>query len=252
MIYRILRSRFLRFTCGVCWKTSSSHDWNHVVLFLGLVPIVACTDCLPDKRLANTFHRRISPRPPANFRLVVSTVLERWVVLFANHQVLYIYVKLHPPLFRLVAVPGEGKGGPGVPLIFGRDWGPKGRKNVLGDRSPPTLSSSQGLDPPLRFIVVNSSRLHLDLRLVRSFLLISAITYSFTFFSGKLVYKCNRKLFSCICIAWYKHSRGSDNLRQLCKPETNFVSGLHNCRKFSQSLSCLYQAMQIQKTFSIA
>ena len=100
LIYRILRSGFLRFTCGVCWKTSSSHDWNHLVLFLGLVPIVACTDCLPDKRLANTFHRRISPRSPANFLLVVSTVHERWFVLFANHQVLYIYVKLHPPLFQ--------------------------------------------------------------------------------------------------------------------------------------------------------
>ena len=97
LIYRILRSGFLRFTCGVCWKTSSSHDWNHLVLFLGLVPIVACTNCLPDKRLANTFHRRISPRPPANFLLVVSTVHERWFVMFANHQVLYIYVKFYPP-----------------------------------------------------------------------------------------------------------------------------------------------------------
>ena len=95
LIYRILRSGFLRFTCGVCWKTSSSHDWNHLVLFLGLVPIVACTDCLPDKRLANTFHRRISPRPPANFLLVVSTVHERWFVMFANHQVLYIYIYIY-------------------------------------------------------------------------------------------------------------------------------------------------------------
>ena len=31
-----------------------------------------------------------------------------------------------------------------------------------------------------------------------------------------------------------------------------FVSGLHNCLKFSQPLSCLYQAMQTRKTFSIA
>ena len=30
------------------------------------------------------------------------------------------------------------------------------------------------------------------------------------------------------------------------------VSGLHNCREFSQPLSCLYQAMQTRKTFSIA
>ena len=27
--------------------------------------------------------------------------------------------------------------------------------------------------------------------------------------------------------------------------------GLHNCREFSQPLSCLYQAMQTRKTFSI-
>ena len=32
----------------------------------------------------------------------------------------------------------------------------------------------------------------------------------------------------------------------------DFVSGLHNCLEFSQPLSCLYQAMQTQKTFSIA
>ena len=32
----------------------------------------------------------------------------------------------------------------------------------------------------------------------------------------------------------------------------DFVSGLPNCLEFSQSLSCLYQAMQTQKTFFIA
>jgi len=31
----------------------------------------------------------------------------------------------------------------------------------------------------------------------------------------------------------------------------DFVSGLHNCLEFSQSLSCLYQAMQTRKKFSI-
>ena len=30
------------------------------------------------------------------------------------------------------------------------------------------------------------------------------------------------------------------------------VEGLHNCLEFSQLLSCLYQAMQTRKTFSIA
>ena len=42
----------------------------------------------------------------------------------------------------------------------------------------------------------------------------------FAFFSGKLFYKSNRKLFSCVCISWYKHSRGWENSRKLCKPET--------------------------------
>ena len=32
----------------------------------------------------------------------------------------------------------------------------------------------------------------------------------------------------------------------------DFVSGLHNCLKFSHHCSCLYQAMQTRKTFSIA
>ena len=41
------------------------------------------------------------------------------------------------------------------------------------------------------------------------------------FFLGKLFYKSNRKLFSCVCIAWYKHSRRWENSRQLCKPSTS-------------------------------
>ena len=32
----------------------------------------------------------------------------------------------------------------------------------------------------------------------------------------------------------------------------DFVSGLHNCLQFSHPLSSLYQAVQTQKTFSIA
>ena len=46
------------------------------------------------------------------------------------------------------------------------------------------------------------------LRLVRISLLIRAITKSFAFFLGKLFDKSNRKLFFCVCVAWYKHSRG--------------------------------------------
>ena len=40
-------------------------------------------------------------------------------------------------------------------------------------------------------------------------------------FKRKLFYKSNRNLFSCVCIAWYKHSRGWENSRQLCKPSTS-------------------------------
>ena len=40
------------------------------------------------------------------------------------------------------------------------------------------------------------------------------------FFLGKLFYKSNRKLFSCVCISWYKHLRGWQKSRQLCKPST--------------------------------
>ena len=41
------------------------------------------------------------------------------------------------------------------------------------------------------------------------------------FFSGKVFYKSNRKLFSCVYISWYKHLRGWENSRQLCKPSTS-------------------------------
>ena len=55
-------------------------------------------------------------------------------------------------------------------------------------------------------------------RLVRISLLINAITKSF--FSGKFIYKSNRKRFSYIRIAWYKHSSGWENSPRLCKPST--------------------------------
>ena len=76
------------------------------------------------------------------------------------------------------------------------------------------------------------------LRLVRISLLISTIKNSFAFFLGKVNLQSNRELFSCICIAWYKHSSGWENS--------------WGCLEFSQPLSCLYQAMQTRKTFSIA
>ena len=58
-------------------------------------------------------------------------------------------------------------------------------------------------------------------RLVRICLLISTLNKRvLLFFSGKLFYKSNRKLFSCVFLAWYKHSRGWENSRQLRKTET--------------------------------
>ena len=58
-------------------------------------------------------------------------------------------------------------------------------------------------------------------RLVRISLLINALNKRvLLFFLGKLFYKSNRKLFSCVCISWYKHLRGWHKSRQLCKPST--------------------------------
>ena len=49
-------------------------------------------------------------------------------------------------------------------------------------------------------------------RLVRICLLISALNKRvLPFFSGKLFYKSNRKLFTCVFISCYKHSRGWEN-----------------------------------------
>ena len=59
------------------------------------------------------------------------------------------------------------------------------------------------------------------LRLVTISLFISAIQRGvLRFLSGKVFFKSNRKLFSCVCIAWYKHSRRWENSRWLCKPST--------------------------------
>ena len=59
------------------------------------------------------------------------------------------------------------------------------------------------------------------LRLVRISLLVLAIQRVLRFFSESVFYKSNRKLISCVCIAWYKHSRRWENSRRLCKPSTS-------------------------------
>ena len=48
-----------------------------------------------------------------------------------------------------------------------------------------------------------------------------SLSKSLVFFAEKLFCKSNRKLFSCVCIAWYKHSRGWENSWQKCKPLTS-------------------------------
>ena len=78
------------------------------------------------------------------------------------------------------------------------------------------------------------------LRLVRISLLISAIQRVLRFFSGNLFYKSNRKLFSCVCIAWYKHSRHWENSRQLCKHGKRFLllKYTSDCRNYAK-IKCL-------------
>ena len=76
------------------------------------------------------------------------------------------------------------------------------------------------------------------------------------FSRGKWFCKSNRELFSCVCIVWYKQTLEGlgelSTVMQTVMQTLDFVSGLHNYLEFSQPLSCLYQAMQSRKTFSIA
>ena len=62
-------------------------------------------------------------------------------------------------------------------------------------------------------------------------------SFAFWVFLGNLFCKSNRKLFSCGCIAWYKHLTRWENSRQLCTPSTSsrilptpfvFISGYAN------------------------
>ena len=58
-------------------------------------------------------------------------------------------------------------------------------------------------------LITRTSVVYKTWRLVRICLLIIALNKRvLLFFSGKLLYKSNRKLFSWVCISWYKHSRG--------------------------------------------
>ena len=87
-------------------------------------------------------------------------------------------------------------------------------------------------------------------RLVRVSLLISTLNKRLLLFSSwKLFYKSNKKLFSCVCISWYKHSRGWETSQQLYKLSTS--SRVCITVSNSPNPSCLYQAMQTRKTFTI-
>ena len=58
------------------------------------------------------------------------------------------------------------------------------------------------------------------------------------FATGRNFSSSLNNFFSCVYIAWYRHERGRENSRQLCKP---------NCLELSQPLSCLYQAKETRK-----
>ena len=77
------------------------------------------------------------------------------------------------------------------------------------------LSAKQGL-------IMRTSFVYKCLRLVRISLLISTLNKRVLLFFCLESYfkKAIRKLFSCVCISWYKHERGWENSWQLCKPET--------------------------------
>ena len=69
------------------------------------------------------------------------------------------------------------------------------------------------------------------------------------FFLSKLIYKSNRKLFPCICIAWYKHSRSWENSPnpsrvyiRLCKHGKRFLLLKHY---ILQELMLFTHAIQI-------
>ena len=64
------------------------------------------------------------------------------------------------------------------------------------------------------------------------------------FFSGKSFYRSNRKLFSCFCISWYKLERAGLGEFSTVMQTLDFArAGLHNCREFTKTLSCLHQVM---------
>ena len=78
-------------------------------------------------------------------------------------------------------------------------------------------------------LITRTSVAYKTSRLVRISVLINALNKRILlFFTGKLFYKSNRKRFSCVCISWYKHSRGWENSRQLFKPSSRVCISVSN------------------------
>ena len=94
-------------------------------------------------------------------------------------------------------------------------------------------------------LITRTSFVYKTSRMVRISLLISALNSAF--FSGESYFiKAIENVLSCVCIAWYKHSRGWKNSRQLCKPSTSS----RVCITVSNSptpLVFIYQVMQTRK-----
>ena len=102
----------------------------------------------------------------------------------------------------------------GVSILFRLSWHFKRKKPVFW-KAPFFVKQR---------LITRTSFVHKTSRLVRISLLINALSKRvLLFFSGKLSYKSNRKLFSCVCISWYKHSRGWDNYNRLCKHGKRFL-----------------------------
>ena len=70
-------------------------------------------------------------------------------------------------------------------------------------------------------LVTRTSFVYKTSRLVMISLLINALNKRVLLFSrGRYFIKAIENLFSRVCISWYKHSKGWESSRQLCKPST--------------------------------
>ena len=90
------------------------------------------------------------------------------------------------------------------------------------------------------------------LRLVRISLFISAVQRGvLRFLSGKVFFKSNRKLFSCVCIAWYKHSRRSPRVcitvSNSPNPSGVYIRLCKHGKRFLLLKQCTFRVVQLRK-----